>query len=208
MFIGLSLRVPLEPESTDSADSRAASYRARRGADRSSVTDCSHLQRLTLSASNSRVGVTRHDPSVYIHAGGRNRPPGGIVSDIDRVWACIEANAGQQFRLKQGKPFTYRVYGGAVVPSTVNRSLPRGGARGPAAHRPRGAEGPARTVLHLGDPHRRSDRLNGRLLRKRRCGASRRGVRMTFRSSPDLVQLSTDCACVKGQRIGQACIPC
>lgn len=48
------------------------------------------------------------------------------MSDIDRVWSRIEANAGQQFHLKQGKPFTYRVYGGAVVPSTVNRNLPRG----------------------------------------------------------------------------------
>jgi hypothetical protein len=48
------------------------------------------------------------------------------VSDIDRVWACIEGNAGQEFRLKQGKSLTYRVYGGAVVPSTVNRNLPRG----------------------------------------------------------------------------------
>jgi len=48
------------------------------------------------------------------------------VSDIDRVWASINANAGQEFHLKQGKPFSYHVYGGAVVPSTVNRALPRG----------------------------------------------------------------------------------
>lgn len=40
------------------------------------------------------------------------------------VWARIEANAGQPFRLKTGKEFTYTVSGGCVHPPT-NRQLPR-----------------------------------------------------------------------------------
>lgn len=47
------------------------------------------------------------------------------MNNFERVWARIEANAGQEFRQKRGKVFTYSVYGGCVVPSTTNRLLPR-----------------------------------------------------------------------------------
>jgi hypothetical protein len=42
-----------------------------------------------------------------------------------RVWARIEGNAGQEFRQKRGKSFTYAVNDGCVVPSTTNPILPR-----------------------------------------------------------------------------------
>jgi hypothetical protein len=44
---------------------------------------------------------------------------------FDVVWQRIVALQGQAFRQRRGKPFTYVVSGGCVVPSTTNRLLPR-----------------------------------------------------------------------------------
>ncbi|WP_456413502.1 hypothetical protein [Oceanithermus profundus] len=39
--------------------------------------------------------------------------------DVDAVWARIVAHQGETFHLLKGQPFTYRVEGHAVVPSTA-----------------------------------------------------------------------------------------
>jgi len=39
--------------------------------------------------------------------------------DVDAVWARIAAHQGETFHLLKGQPFTYRVEGHAVVPSTA-----------------------------------------------------------------------------------------
>ncbi|MBM4044351.1 MAG: hypothetical protein FJ279_04490 [Planctomycetes bacterium] len=44
---------------------------------------------------------------------------------IGIVWGRIVDHQGAVFRQVRGKEFTYRVYGGAVTPSTTNRMLPR-----------------------------------------------------------------------------------
>lgn len=45
--------------------------------------------------------------------------------DFEAVWDRICACAGQDFRQVRGKVFQYAVVGGAVVPTTTNRHLPK-----------------------------------------------------------------------------------
>lgn len=45
------------------------------------------------------------------------------MSSINRVWKQIVAYEGETFHQKRGKPFTYRVYGGALHPNTTNHVL-------------------------------------------------------------------------------------
>jgi hypothetical protein len=47
------------------------------------------------------------------------------MAGFDAVWRRIAAFQGHTFRQRRGKPFTYVVSGGCVVPSTTNRLLPR-----------------------------------------------------------------------------------
>ncbi len=47
------------------------------------------------------------------------------MTGFDVVWQRIVTLQGQVFHQKRGKPFTYVVSGGCVVPSTTNRLLPR-----------------------------------------------------------------------------------
>lgn len=42
-----------------------------------------------------------------------------------QVWERVRAHAGEEFRQKRGKAFTYDVVGAAVIPSTTNRQLPQ-----------------------------------------------------------------------------------
>lgn len=44
---------------------------------------------------------------------------------IDDVWRRITGNAGQQFRQKLGKPFTYSIRGNTIELHTTNRMIPR-----------------------------------------------------------------------------------
>lgn len=41
----------------------------------------------------------------------------------DEIWIRIERFAGEEFHLVSGKPFTYVVEGGAVIPSTTGRPI-------------------------------------------------------------------------------------
>ena len=47
------------------------------------------------------------------------------MTDFDVVWRRIVALAGETFHQRKGKPFTYAISGGCVVPGTTNRRLPR-----------------------------------------------------------------------------------
>ena len=47
------------------------------------------------------------------------------MASIELVWSRIVAHQGETFRQKRGKPFTYRVTGGAVHPDTTNQVLAR-----------------------------------------------------------------------------------
>jgi hypothetical protein len=47
------------------------------------------------------------------------------VTNADRVWARIQAHAGQQFRTVTGLPFTYQVPGNYLRVSRTNRNLSR-----------------------------------------------------------------------------------
>ena len=47
------------------------------------------------------------------------------MTDFDVVWRRIVALEGETFRQRRGKPFSYAISGGSVVPSTTNRLLPR-----------------------------------------------------------------------------------
>jgi hypothetical protein len=44
---------------------------------------------------------------------------------IEIVWGRVVSHQGLVFRQVRGKEFTYRVYGGAVIPSTTNQLLPK-----------------------------------------------------------------------------------
>jgi hypothetical protein len=45
------------------------------------------------------------------------------MAAIDVAWSRIVAHQGKTFHQKRGKPFTYRVSGGAVHPDTTNHSI-------------------------------------------------------------------------------------
>lgn len=47
------------------------------------------------------------------------------VEGFAEIWRQIVALEGQPFRQKAGKPFSYRVRGNAIVPSTTTRLLSR-----------------------------------------------------------------------------------
>jgi hypothetical protein len=47
------------------------------------------------------------------------------TASIEQIWERIERHAGETFRLKQGKEFTYDVDGGAIRLHTANRQIPR-----------------------------------------------------------------------------------
>ena len=47
------------------------------------------------------------------------------MNAFDQVWHRICRLQGQEFRQKMARRFTYQVTGGAVLPSTTNRLLPR-----------------------------------------------------------------------------------
>lgn len=45
--------------------------------------------------------------------------------EFEVVWKRIVDHAGQKFQLKWGKPFTYKVNGNCVIPSSTNRNIPK-----------------------------------------------------------------------------------
>lgn len=47
------------------------------------------------------------------------------MTDFDGVWERILHCEGEVFRQKTGRPFTYSIAGGCVVPATTNRQLAR-----------------------------------------------------------------------------------
>ena len=49
-----------------------------------------------------------------------------VAGDIGTIWARIEHHAGEQFALKRGGSFTYRISGGCLYPDRTNRQLPKG----------------------------------------------------------------------------------
>ncbi len=49
----------------------------------------------------------------------------GVPDTFDRVWQRIAEHAGESFRLKRAKRFTYEVTGNTLRPSTTNRNIPR-----------------------------------------------------------------------------------
>lgn len=56
----------------------------------------------------------------------RHETPGGMMTgSFDLVWGRIVRAEGEPFHQKTGRPFTYSVVHGSVVPSTTNRILPR-----------------------------------------------------------------------------------
>jgi hypothetical protein len=59
-----------------------------------------------------------------IRPGARRRPEAPMPT-LDVVWARISAHAGEVFHQKRGRPFTYRIYGGCVLPDRTHRQIPR-----------------------------------------------------------------------------------
>lgn len=51
------------------------------------------------------------------------------MPELTQVWSRIESFAGQTFRLKRGKAFTYSVASGAIHLHTTNRMIPRSDIR-------------------------------------------------------------------------------
>lgn len=67
-------------------------------------------------------------PSISLFHGirpGVRRRPHAPMPPIDTVWARIGAHAGETFHQKRGRPFTYRIYGGCVLPDRTHRQIPR-----------------------------------------------------------------------------------
>ena len=51
------------------------------------------------------------------------------MDSFETIWWRIEQLEGNEFRQKTGRPFTYALDAGSLVPSTTNRKLPKGDFR-------------------------------------------------------------------------------
>ena len=47
------------------------------------------------------------------------------MSEIEAIWARVEAHAGESFQQIRGNEFTYAVVGGHVIPDRTNQQIPK-----------------------------------------------------------------------------------